>query len=111
VPPKKKKKTSGLGSDPFSADTQRVVVKLTEPGTAGKPRPPEKPKHYGTPKAGSQRVTYHLPVELAERVRNCAYWERRDIRDVVAEALGEFLKGRNTTPPETKPKSKSGRKG
>jgi hypothetical protein len=108
VPRKKKKKTSGLGSDPFAADTERVVRKLTEPGTPGKPG---KPKHYGTPKAGSQRVTYHLPVELAERVRNCAYWERREIRDVVAEALGEYLKKRNTKPPETRPKSKSSRKG
>jgi len=39
-----------------------------------------------------KRQTYHLKVELIEKVREYAYWERLGVSEVVNIALEEFFK-------------------
>lgn len=38
-----------------------------------------------------ERITYHLPPELAERVRDVAWWDRRTANDIVRAALEQYL--------------------
>ena len=37
-------------------------------------------------------VTYRVDIEIMERVKDFAWWERRTITSVVNEALAEYLK-------------------
>ncbi|MHC4750675.1 MAG: hypothetical protein ACYTFW_12465 [Planctomycetota bacterium] len=44
------------------------------------------------------RKTYHLPVELAERIEACAYWQRMTISAVLTDALQQYFKSRRIKP-------------
>jgi hypothetical protein len=46
-------------------------------------------------KPKTKRQTYHLEVELIEKVREYAYWERLGVSEVVNIALEEFFKDKN----------------
>ena len=55
---------------------------------AAKTQPAEaKPQ---TPARSYKTVCYSLPVDLAEKVRNIAYWDRKKLNAVVSEALAEY---------------------
>lgn len=41
-----------------------------------------------------KRQTYYIQVELIEKLRAYAYWERKKISEVVNMALDEFFKDR-----------------
>jgi hypothetical protein len=43
-------------------------------------------------KPKTKRQTYHLKVEIIEKVRGYAYWERLGVSEVVNIALEEFFK-------------------
>lgn len=40
-----------------------------------------------------KRQTYHLRADLIPKIKECAYFEKVDISDVVNEAIERFLKG------------------
>lgn len=39
----------------------------------------------------ASRFTCHLPPELAEKIRDLAWWERRTVAEVVTAALSQFV--------------------
>ena len=54
-------------------------------------------------KDGFTRATFIVREEHLEKLKASAYWERKDIKDVVDEALEKFLKGKHIKPiPEEK---------
>lgn len=74
---------------PFAAEPERVESPMPAPEPRPKPaetkpaRPmprgnaePDGPPAGGA-KAGRQKLTVHLPADLAERVKNAAYWNPR----------------------------------
>jgi hypothetical protein len=45
---------------------------------------------------GYTRATFIVNEDLLEKVKNVAYWERKQIKDVVEEALESHVAGRDT---------------
>lgn len=81
------KKKPRVGSDPLAwiKDTTRAKSKQ------GKPSKQELP--------GKQikRQTYHLDLDLIEKIKKYAYWQRLKVSEVVNQALREFFKNRKFT--------------
>ena len=44
---------------------------------------------------GWTRATFILRKDYLEKLKELAYWERRTIKEVIEEALGSYLKGKN----------------
>ncbi len=44
---------------------------------------------------GWTRATFILRKHHLEEIKALAYWERRTIKEVIDEALGSYLKGKN----------------
>ena len=49
-------------------------------------------------KPGYKRQTYIVREDYIERIRAIAYWERREITEVINELLEGCLKGKKTDP-------------
>ena len=49
--------------------------------------------------------TYKLPSDLVDQVGRVAYWQRRKVQDIIAEALRTYLKGVPEEDLAEKPKS------
>jgi hypothetical protein len=47
---------------------------------------------------GWTRATFILKKDHLEKLKALAYWERKTIKEVVDEALGSYLKGKNDQP-------------
>lgn len=47
---------------------------------------------------GWTRATFILRKHHLEELKALAYWERKTIKEVVDEALGSYLKGKNDQP-------------
>lgn len=45
---------------------------------------------------GWTRATFILRRDYLERLKACAYWERKKIKEVIDEAFGLYLKGKKT---------------
>ncbi len=43
---------------------------------------------------GWTRATFILREDYLEKIKSLAYWKRRNIKEVVDEALEEYLKGK-----------------
>jgi len=43
---------------------------------------------------GWTRATFILRKDYLEKLKELAYWERKTIKEVIDEALGDYLKGR-----------------
>jgi len=96
-----------LGSDPFAAPAGvNALIQDTRPGTPIKHSTSElhsiSSKQSNTTKAGLRagwtRATFIVKEDQVEKLRDLAYWDRKDIKDVMAEALAAFLKGRKVAP-------------
>lgn len=81
------KKKPRVGSDPLAwiRDTSRVKSKQ------GKPSKQELPGKQ------TMRQTYHLELDLIEKIKKYAYWERLKVSEVVNKALREFFKDKKFT--------------
>ena len=53
-------------------------------------------------KNGWTRDTFILRKEYLEKIRALAYWERISIKDVIDEALGNYLKRKRIKPPRVR---------
>ena len=100
-----------LGSDPLGwiRDTREEAneskpskqSKQKLPGKQDKQRIPEpKPLAPGKQglKEGWTRATFIVRDEHLEKVKALAYWTRKEIKEVIDEALGAYLKGKNIKP-------------
>ena len=47
---------------------------------------------------GWTRATFILREDYLEKIKSLAYWKRRNIKEVMDDVLGEFLKGRKIKP-------------
>ena len=81
------KKKLRVGSDPLAWIKDTTKKK----GNQGKP---SKQELLGKQ---TRRQTYHLKIDLIEKIKKYAYWERIKVSEVVNQALKEFLKNRKFT--------------
>jgi len=47
---------------------------------------------------GWTRATFILREDYLEKIKSLAYWKRRNIKEVIDDVLGEYLKGRKIKP-------------
>lgn len=80
-------KRKSVGSDPLSED-ERILREFYKPSES-KPAQPAQPD--------TQRQTYHVEVELIEKVKRYAYIERLKISEVINRALKEFFQDKKFT--------------
>ena len=81
------KKKPRVGSDPLAwiKDTTKAKSKQ---GKLTKQRLPGKQ---------TKRQTYHLEIDLVDKIKKYAYWERLRVSEVVNKALREFFKNKKFT--------------
>jgi hypothetical protein len=51
---------------------------------------------------GWTRATFILREDYLEKIKSLAYWKRRNIKEVMDDVLGEYLKGRKIKPRRSK---------
>lgn len=112
---KKKQKTEGIGADSKSRKSDKqppaaVMAAIEEISADSKYSKPSKSDLYSNSsksgkhtssaglKEGWTRGAFVMREETLETIRNYAYWERLDIKDVVEEAFASFFKGRDVQP-------------
>ena len=65
------------------------------------------------PRQDKRRFTFHLPVDLMDRAKNVAYWERLTMTgwftDAITAAIERFEKKRGEPYPKRKAEPKAGR--
>ncbi len=49
-------------------------------------------------KSGWTRATFILRNDYLEKIKASAYWERKSVKEVIDEALGNYLKGKRIKP-------------
>jgi len=47
---------------------------------------------------GWTRATFILRNDYLEKIKALAYWERKQVKEVIDEAMGAYLKGKKTKP-------------
>jgi hypothetical protein len=47
---------------------------------------------------GWTRATFILREDYLKKIKSLAYWKRRNIKEVMDDVLGEYLKGRKIKP-------------
>jgi len=84
------KKKLRVGSDPLAwiKDTTKAKGKQGKPGKLRKQELPGKQ---------IKRQTYHLDLDLIEKIKKYAYWQRLKVSEVVNQALREFFKNKKFT--------------
>lgn len=93
------KKQTRLGSDPLGwiRDSRKVTVDETE-----KKQGPLQTKNIPKTKLGLKegwiRATFIVREEYLNKIKALAYWERKDIKQVVDEAMTEYLKNKKVKP-------------
>ncbi len=92
------KRNSRLGSDPLKwiRDSRSEKVSSAEPVQVQRKKVIPVTK-LGL-KEGWTRATFIVREEHLEKIKALSYWERKDIKEVVDEALTEYLKGKKVKP-------------
>ena len=117
-----KPKPSTISRDPYSEDPYAFIGSPTkkEPAAAPEP-PPQEPEAVGKPAPGPQavkkpateKISTLYPVELIERARDAAYWDRDTLAGIIVQALSDALdrkeKARGEPYPPRKGELRSGR--
>jgi hypothetical protein len=115
--PKTNTNVKRMGSDPLSwiKDSRDSAVAdgavNSNPSKHSKHRKPKLPSNQDNPgnqskpmstraglKIGWTRATFIIREEHGENIKALAYWDRREIKDLLDEALTEFLKGKEIKP-------------
>jgi hypothetical protein len=107
-----------LGRDPFAQSgldkiftpvVEQATVPASKPATV-KPKPVKESGEVDTPNEsvvssttsskglpeGWTRATFIVRQDLVEKVKRAAYWDRKQIKDVVTEALDAYLADKKT---------------
>ena len=89
-----------LGSDPLGwiTDTREGA----EDSKQSKQSLQSKPKKEQGLKDGWTRAAFIMRKERLEKLRALAYWDRKQIKEVMDEALASYLKGKKIRPIEKK---------
>ena len=117
-----KPKPSTISRDPYSEDPYAFIGSPTkkEPSAAAEPPSPE-PEPISKPttapqavkKPASEKISTLYPVELIERARDAAYWDRDTLAGIIVQALSDALdrkeKERGEPYPPRKGELRSGR--
>jgi uncharacterized protein YnzC (UPF0291/DUF896 family) len=53
-------------------------------------------------KEGWTRATFILRSDYLEKIKALAYWDRKQVKEVIDEALGSYLKGKKIKPRRNK---------
>ena len=78
----------------------KKVKRVGRPKTSS--REITKTSQIGT-KEGYTRATFIVREDLLQKIKTLAYWERKEIKDVVEETLNSYLVGRDIKPmPQSK---------
>jgi hypothetical protein len=82
-----KPKQSTISRDPYSADPYAFI------GTPGKKEASAVTAPASPPlkKSEMEKITTPFPVELIERARNAAYWDRLTLAGIIVDALADAL--------------------
>jgi len=83
----RKGKQSKQGSQGVQADKGKVITKTSQEGT----------------KSGWTRATFIMREDYVEKIKSIAYWDRKEIKDVINEAIASYLKRKKIKP---KPKGR-----
>jgi hypothetical protein len=85
-----KPKPSTISRDPYAGDAYAFIgappVRKEEPKAAEQPSAPPVKKPVIT-----EKITTPFPVELIERARDAAYWERVTLTGIIVQALTDAL--------------------
>lgn len=82
---------------PVAVVEENVKVN-SKPDLQSKQSLPSKPSSKAGLQEGWTRGAFIMRETTLETIRNYAYWERRDIKDVVEEVFDSFFKGRDVQP-------------
>jgi hypothetical protein len=83
-----KPKTSTISRDPYADDPYAFIGKPSNADAAKKaPEPPPQP----VAKPDMEKITTPFPVELIERARDAAYWDRTTLAGIIVQALADAL--------------------
>jgi hypothetical protein len=115
-----KPKPSTISRDPYSEDPYAFIGSPTkkEPSAAAEPPSPEPISKLTTEpqavkKPASEKISTLYPVELIERARDAAYWDRYTLAGIIVQALSDALdrkeKERGEPYPPRKGELRSGR--
>jgi ribosome-binding protein aMBF1 (putative translation factor) len=117
-----KPKPSTISRDPYSEDPYAFIGSPTkkEPSAAAKPSPQESepiskpaPETQAAKKLATEKISTLYPVELIERARDAAYWDRDTLAGIIVQALSDALdrkeKERGESYPPRKGELRSGR--
>jgi hypothetical protein len=74
-------------TDPYHFIPQGNSLPVSSPGKLALPERAAEPER----KAKSEKISLPIPVELIERVRDAAYWERMTLASIIEEALTDKL--------------------
>jgi hypothetical protein len=101
-----KPKPSTISRDPYAAaDPYAFIGTPTKPQEAKAAEPVSKPV--------TEKITTPYPVELIERARNAAYWDRTTLASILVQALADALdrmeQGRGEPYPPRKTELRGGR--
>ena len=93
------KKLTRLGSDPLRwIQDSRKQETADSSGKKKIQQKQEVPKTKEGLKEGWIRATFIVREEHLEKIKAVSYWDRKDIKQVVDEALGEYLKNKRVKP-------------
>ncbi len=104
--------TQRMGTDPLSwIKDSRQPADVSKPSKRSKHSKSELPlytehsSNHSKPKStraglktGWTRATFIIREAHGDGIKSLAYWERRDIKDILDEALAEFLKSKTIKP-------------
>jgi hypothetical protein len=81
-----KPKPSTISHDPYAFIG--TPTKAAPPQPADEPPPVTKP---APDKVATEKITTPFPVDLIERARNAAYWDRLTLTGIIVQALTDAL--------------------
>ncbi len=85
-----KPKASTISRDPYAAADPYAFIGTPakpQPSQAAEPPPPPQP----VAKPQTEKITTPYPVELIERARDAAYWDRTTLASIMVQALADAL--------------------
>ncbi|MCM8806048.1 MAG: hypothetical protein NC825_04885 [Candidatus Omnitrophica bacterium] len=94
------KKNTRLGTDPLSwiRDSRQQDVTTVEKKKTIHDKKKDIPKTKEGLKEGWIRATFIVREEYLEKIKAISYWDRKDIKQVVDEALTAYLKNKKVKP-------------
>ncbi len=92
-----------MGSDPFSFISDTTKAENDKCNNLSKPSKPNKQENTERPKNENKlrllRATFIIREDFLDKIKAIAYWERKQIKSVINEALSEFIEKKGNIKP------------